>query len=56
LAILAEFAAAPADRLDAADVRPGGGDRGGGGLAALDRFGDRAGPVAGDLLAPRKTP
>src|SRR3546814_7068722 len=42
LAVLAEFGATAADRLDIADVRPGLARRGGQILAALDRLDDRA--------------
>src|SRR3546814_15594425 len=56
LAVLAEFGATAADRLDIADVRPGLARRGGQILAALDRLDDRACLVARELLPPGKAP
>src|SRR3546814_20171091 len=56
LAVLAEFGATAADRLDIADVRPGLARRGGQILAALDRLDARACLVARYLLPPGQAP
>ncbi len=56
LAVGAEFGAAAADRLDAADVRAGSGDRVGEALAALDGLGDRARLARGRPSVLRQAP